>query len=162
MANRITNLRVWDDADGKTWKRSVMDMDYQILMVSQFTLLAKTSKGNKPDFHGACSPEKAKEMYQSLVEKTREVYVTEKRVDKDAGMKLVQDGVFQAMMQVALVNDGPVTLEINTPTKQQPTVNQQKTKKTPKPKAPRNGTEKASLTREITTKIEDVAILKPE
>jgi D-tyrosyl-tRNA(Tyr) deacylase len=57
-------------------------------------------------------------MYLALLYKTRELYIKEKKLDKDEGVKWVQDGVFGAMMQVALVNDGPVTFEINTPTKE--------------------------------------------
>lgn len=72
----------------------------QIRKVSQFTLLARTKKGTKPDFHGAASPDEAGRLYQYLVQKLREAYVADR----------VQDGKFQAMMEVALVNDGPVSL----------------------------------------------------
>lgn len=67
--------------------------------VSQFTLLANTKKGSKPDFHGAMGGEQAKELYQRFVLKIGEGYNPEK----------VKDGVFQAMMEVALINDGPVS-----------------------------------------------------
>jgi D-tyrosyl-tRNA(Tyr) deacylase len=67
--------------------------------VSQFTLLASTKKGSKPDFHGAMGGEQAKELYQRFVQKVQEGYKPER----------VKDGVFQAMMEVALVNDGPVS-----------------------------------------------------
>lgn len=67
--------------------------------VSQFTLLANTKKGSKPDFHGAMGGEQAKELYQRFVSKVGEGYNPEK----------VKDGVFQAMMEVALINDGPVS-----------------------------------------------------
>jgi hypothetical protein len=67
-------------------------------VVSQFTLLASTKKGNKPDFHRSATGEKAKELYSHFFAKVQELY------DKDK----VKDGVFQAMMDVALVNDGPV------------------------------------------------------
>ena len=66
--------------------------------VSQFTLLASTKKGNKPDFHGALGGEEARSLYQCFYRKVQEGYSAEK----------VKDGVFQAMMDVALVNDGPV------------------------------------------------------
>jgi D-tyrosyl-tRNA(Tyr) deacylase len=66
--------------------------------VSQFTLLASTKKGNKPDFHGAAGGEEARYLYQYFFEKVQQGYVPDK----------VQNGVFQAMMEVALVNDGPV------------------------------------------------------
>lgn len=118
LAGRILRLKVWDDEDsGGRWKKSVLDMDYQVLLVSQFTLLARTQKGNKPDFHGACSPQLARAMYTALLETTRELYASEKGFDRAEGMQRVQDGVFGAMMQVALVNDGPVTFEASTPSK---------------------------------------------
>jgi len=65
--------------------------------VSQFTLLAST-KGNKPDFHGAMGSHKAKELYQHFVDKVQEGYQPDR----------VKDGLFQAMMEVSLINDGPV------------------------------------------------------
>lgn len=67
--------------------------------VSQFTLLARTKKGTKPDFHGAASPEHASRLYHFLVDTVKQGYQAER----------VKDGKFQAMMQVALVNDGPVS-----------------------------------------------------
>lgn len=67
--------------------------------VSQFTLLARTKKGTKPDFHGAMNPEEASRLYHYFVQKVKEGYAAER----------VQDGRFQAMMEVALVNDGPVS-----------------------------------------------------
>ena len=69
------------------------------LSVSQFTLLASTKKGSKPDFHGALGGEEARRLYEYFFKKVREGYVGER----------VKDGVFQAMMEVALVNDGPVS-----------------------------------------------------
>lgn len=68
------------------------------ISVSQFTLLASTKKGSKPDFHGAMGSDQAKKLYQHFVSKVEEGYQLGK----------VKDGVFQAMMEVALVNDGPV------------------------------------------------------
>jgi D-aminoacyl-tRNA deacylase len=69
--------------------------------VSQFTLLASTKKGAKPDFHGAANPEEARRLYHYFVQKVRAGYMEER----------VKDGQFQAMMEVALVNDGPVSGE---------------------------------------------------
>lgn len=69
--------------------------------VSQFTLLASTKKGNKPDFHRSAGPDKARELYQAFFSRVRQLYDAER----------VKDGVFQAMMDVALVNDGPVGLD---------------------------------------------------
>lgn len=66
--------------------------------MSQFTLLASTKKGNKPDFHGALGGDEAKRLYQYFYQKVQEGYTVDR----------VKDGVFQAMMEVALVNDGPV------------------------------------------------------
>ncbi|KAG0127450.1 D-Tyr tRNAtyr deacylase-like domain-containing protein [Tuber indicum] len=118
IANKILKLKVWDDEGGGRWKRSVLDLDHQVLLVSQFTLLATTKKGNKPDFHGACPPAVAREIYASLLQKTRELYVEEKKLSPEAGSTKVQDGIFGAMMEVSLVNDGPVTFEISSPMKQ--------------------------------------------
>jgi D-aminoacyl-tRNA deacylase len=70
-------------------------------IVSQFTLLASTKKGSKPDFHGAMAGDEAKRLYQYFFEKVQQGYQADK----------VKNGVFQAMMEVALVNDGPVCLK---------------------------------------------------
>ncbi|KAK3383937.1 D-Tyr tRNAtyr deacylase-like domain-containing protein [Lasiosphaeria ovina] len=108
MAAKVLKMRLWDDDEGGRvclgqWKRSVQDINGEVLCVSQFTLLASTKKGTKPDFHGALGPEEARDLYQYFFSKVQEGY--------DA--KKVKDGVFQAMMEVALVNDGPVrTLHI--------------------------------------------------
>ena len=67
--------------------------------MSQFTLLAATKKGNKPDFHGLARPEIAKDLYEYFVSQVRALH----------GQASVKDGVFQAMMEVSLVNDGPVS-----------------------------------------------------
>lgn len=72
-----------------------------MIVVSQFTLLASTKKGNKPDFHKSASGDKARELYAAFFTKVQEMYEKEK----------VKDGVFQAMMEVTLVNDGPVSVE---------------------------------------------------
>ncbi|KAI9885972.1 MAG: hypothetical protein M1823_002250 [Watsoniomyces obsoletus] len=98
LANKVLKMRLWDGDDGARWKRSVQDIEGEVLCVSQFTLLASTKKGHKPDFHGAMGGSQAKELYDYFVSQVRERYSTEK----------VKDGVFQAMMEVALVNDGPV------------------------------------------------------
>lgn len=103
LAAKVLKMKLWDDDSGDRWKRSVKDIDGEVLCVSQFTLLASTKKGNKPDFHGAASGEAAKRLYQYFFEKVQQGYVADK----------VKNGVFQAMMEVALVNDGPVTLELS-------------------------------------------------
>jgi len=94
-------MRLWDDDNGGKWKRSVQDIDGEILCVSQFTLLASTKKGNKPDFHKSAGAEKGKELYSAFFKRIQELYEKDK----------VKDGVFQALMDVALVNDGPVGVD---------------------------------------------------
>ena len=90
--------------------RPALFQPLSLSIVSQFTLLASTRKGNKPDFHGAAGGEHAKTLYETFVNKVRSEYDTEK----------VKDGVFQAMMDVGLVNEGPVTLELEvSPTKKE-------------------------------------------
>ncbi|KAI0973869.1 D-Tyr tRNAtyr deacylase-like domain-containing protein [Xylaria arbuscula] len=103
LAAKVLKMKLWDDDNGGRWKHNVQEIGGEVLCVSQFTLLASTKKGNKPDFHGAAGGEEAKRLYQYFFEKVRQGYAPEK----------VQNGVFQAMMEVALVNDGPVTLEIS-------------------------------------------------
>ncbi|KAL8939140.1 MAG: hypothetical protein Q9211_002876 [Gyalolechia sp. 1 TL-2023] len=109
MAAKVLKMKMWPDEAGGTWKRSVQDIKGEVLCVSQFTLLASTKKGSKPDFHGAAGGEKARELYDQFVTKVQELYEREK----------VKNGVFQAMMQVKRdnANDyvcGQVTLEIQT------------------------------------------------
>jgi len=104
LATKVLKMRLWDDEAGERWKKNVQDIKGEILCVSQFTLLASTKKGSKPDFHGALNGDQAKELYQLFVSKVQREYQQD----------LVKDGVFQAMMEVALVNDGPVTIEIAT------------------------------------------------
>ncbi|MCJ1298775.1 D-tyrosyl-tRNA(Tyr) deacylase [Hypocenomyce scalaris] len=104
MAAKVLKLKMWPDEAGGTWKQSVQDIKGEVLCVSQFTLLASTKKGSKPDFHGAAGGDQAKELYYHFFSKVQELYEPEK----------VKNGVFQAFMEVGLVNDGPVTLEIET------------------------------------------------
>ncbi|KAH6435645.1 hypothetical protein HBI59_168660 [Parastagonospora nodorum] len=107
MASKILKTKLWDD-DSKDppgrWKYSVQDIGGEVLCVSQFTLLASVKKGNKPDFHQSASGDKARSLYQTFYNKVGELYEPSK----------VKDGVFAAMMDVALVNDGPVTIQIDT------------------------------------------------
>lgn len=104
MASKVLKVKFWDGDDGKKWKQNVQDIDGDVLCVSQFTLLASTKKGNKPDFHKAAPPALGKELYDTFFNQVRKLY----REDR------VKDGVFQAMMDVGLVNDGPVTIEMET------------------------------------------------
>ncbi|KAG8418444.1 D-tyrosyl-tRNA(Tyr) deacylase [Metarhizium acridum] len=98
IANKVIKMKLWDDDKGGRWKKSVMDINGEVLCVSQFTLLARTKKGTKPDFHGAAAPEEAQRLYHYFVDQLKAGYDVER----------VKDGRFQAMMEVALVNDGPV------------------------------------------------------
>ncbi|AEO64513.1 0977e2fa-a60c-49c5-aef1-6d034d64ccc1 [Thermothielavioides terrestris] len=108
LAAKVLKLKLWDDESGGRWKKNVRDINGEVLCVSQFTLLASTKKGSKPDFHGAMGGEEAKRLYQHFFAKVQEGYMADR----------VKNGVFQAMMQVALVNDGPVTLELSAHPKQ--------------------------------------------
>ncbi|KAI0015144.1 D-Tyr tRNAtyr deacylase-like domain-containing protein [Xylariomycetidae sp. FL0641] len=100
LASKVLKMKLWDSEDGGRWKNSVQDINGEVLCVSQFTLLANTKKGNKPDFHGAAGGEEAAALYEYFYKKVQEGYIADK----------VKNGVFQAMMEVALVNDGPVCL----------------------------------------------------
>ena len=98
LASKILKMKLWPDEAGAMWKKSVQDIEGEVLCVSQFTLYASTKKGNKPDFHGAAKGEMAKELYEYFFSRVQAGYEPIR----------VKDGVFQAMMQVSLVNDGPV------------------------------------------------------
>ncbi len=100
LADKLANLRILDDADGRM-NRSVLDEGAEVLLVSQFTLLADTRKGRRPSFMGAEAPERAAELLQRLAQELAE-----------RGVR-VETGQFQAMMDVALVNRGPVTLVLD-------------------------------------------------
>jgi len=97
MARKIGNLRVFEDEGGRM-NRSVVDAHGSVLLVSQFTLLGNTRHGNRPDFTRAAPPAEAQRLYEALALAIRENGIP------------VECGVFQAMMKVSLVNDGPVTV----------------------------------------------------
>ncbi|KAH9484441.1 D-aminoacyl-tRNA deacylase [Psilocybe cubensis] len=105
LSKKILTLRVFSDPSNpqNMWKASVKDIDGDILCVSQFTLMANTSKGNKPDFHRAMATEPSRAMYAKFLESLRTSYKAEK----------IQDGVFGAMMSVSLTNEGPVTITLD-------------------------------------------------
>lgn len=98
LARKCANLRIFADEEG-LMNRSVQDVDGEALVVSQFTLYGNTDKGNRPSFIASASPEKAEALYDQFVAALRE----------HLG-KPVPTGVFGAMMDVHLINDGPVTL----------------------------------------------------
>lgn len=107
MASKILKAKLWDDEDKEPaakWKKGVAEIGGEVLCVSQFTLLASLKKGNKPSFHQSAQALAAKTMYKAFFEKVQELYEPDK----------VKDGIFAAMMDVALVNDGPVTIIIDT------------------------------------------------
>lgn len=97
LADKLVNLRVFPDDQGRM-NRSALDVNASLLLVSQFTLYADCRKGRRPSFDAAASPELARRLYAYVVETIR------------ARGLLTRTGVFQAHMQVELVNDGPVTL----------------------------------------------------
>jgi D-tyrosyl-tRNA(Tyr) deacylase len=97
MADKVANLRIFEDAGGKM-NRSVIDGSRSILVVSQFTLYGDARKGRRPSFADACEPAEANRLYELFCEKSRALGLD------------VQQGRFGAQMKVALVNDGPVTL----------------------------------------------------
>lgn len=101
LARKIAGLRVFEDADGKM-NLALADVGGAVLAVSQFTLYADVRKGRRPSFIAAARPEQAEPLYQQFC-----------RLLSAEGLD-VQQGVFQAEMQVALVNDGPVTIWIDT------------------------------------------------
>lgn len=98
LCRKVTAMRIFDDADG-VMNRSVTDINGQILVVSQFTLMASTRKGNRPSYIRAARPETAIPLYNAFVAQLKQL------MGKD-----IPTGVFGADMQVELVNDGPVTI----------------------------------------------------
>ncbi len=102
LSRKIVNLRIFDDEDG-VMNKCLLDINGELLVVSQFTLHASTKKGNRPSYIKAARPEIAIPLYEKFIKKAAE----------DLG-KPVQTGEFGAMMQVSLCNDGPVTIIIDT------------------------------------------------
>jgi len=101
LVDKIVNLRIFDDADGKM-NLSLADTGGELLVVSQFTLYADTRRGRRPSYIGAAAPDEANRLYQYFVTQARSV------------VSNVATGRFQAMMDVELVNDGPVTIILDT------------------------------------------------
>ena len=106
LSSKIVNLRVFDDKEG-VMNISVLDINGEILLVSQFTLHASTKKGNRPSYIRASKPEIAIPLYEKMI----------RQLEKDMGKK-IETGEFGADMKVELVNDGPVTILIDTKVKE--------------------------------------------
>jgi D-tyrosyl-tRNA(Tyr) deacylase len=102
LSGKIVNLRIFNDEKG-VMNRSVADVNGDLLIVSQFTLHASTRKGNRPSYIHAAKPETAIPLYEKFL----------RQIEKDLG-KPVSSGIFGAMMKVSLLNDGPVTIVIDT------------------------------------------------
>lgn len=97
MIKKILNLRIFP-GDGKPINKNVLDLNLEILLVSQFTLYGDCTEGNRPSFIEAMPPEKAKIFYEFFIEKFKRNYPK------------IKEGIFGADMQVSLINDGPVTI----------------------------------------------------
>jgi D-aminoacyl-tRNA deacylase len=102
ISNKICNLRIFNDADG-VMNLSIKEAGGEILLISQFTLHASTKKGNRPSYIKASKPEVAIPLYEQLIQ----------QLETELGNK-IQTGIFGADMKVKLVNDGPVTIIIDT------------------------------------------------
>lgn len=102
LADKLVHLRIFSDSQGKM-NLSALDTQAGILLISQFTLYGDCRKGRRPGFDAAAPPEQARELYRYFVDKVRR-----------SGL-LTQTGVFQSHMEVELVNDGPVTLLLESP-----------------------------------------------
>jgi D-aminoacyl-tRNA deacylase len=101
LAGKVARLRIFENDDGR-FDHALVDVGGAALVISQFTLIADTRKGNRPSFTGAARPEEAEPLYECFCAALRR-----------EGIQVVQ-GVFGARMEVALVNDGPVTIVLDT------------------------------------------------
>lgn len=101
LAKKIVNMRIFGDDNG-LMNRALTDVDGNILLISQFTLFAQTQKGNRPSFIRAAKPEKAVALYEQMI-----------GVLQNLLNKPIATGIFGADMKIALVNDGPVTITID-------------------------------------------------
>jgi len=106
LVKKITQLRIFSDVDDKM-NLSVKDVNGGFLVISQFTLHASTKKGNRPSYIRAARPEKAIPLYEAFIEELKKISELQ-----------VESGVFGAMMDISLVNEGPVTIFIDTKSKE--------------------------------------------
>ena len=106
LAQKIANMRVFNDENG-LMNKSLADIDGKILLISQFTLFAQTKKGNRPSFIRAAKQDKAIPLYEKMIVE----------LEKHTGKK-TEAGIFGADMKVSLLNDGPVTITIDTKDKE--------------------------------------------
>jgi len=103
LASKVVNLRIFEDLEGKM-NHSLLEQEGEILIVSQFTLYGECEKGRRPSFSSAARPEVSIPLYEQFIDEVKKL-----------GVKKVATGEFGADMQVSLINDGPVTLIIDTP-----------------------------------------------
>jgi len=106
LSNKIVNMRIFEDEQG-VMNKSVLEVDGGILLVSQFTLHASTKKGNRPSYIAAAKPETSIPLYEQMI----------LQLEKDLGAS-IQTGKFGADMKVSLINDGPVTITIDSKNKE--------------------------------------------
>lgn len=106
LSNKIVQLRIFDDTEG-VMNKSIIDVDGELMAISQFTLHAKTKKGNRPSYIKAAKPDVSIPLYESFVQ----------QLEKDL-CKTVVTGEFGAHMDIELINDGPVTILIDTKNKE--------------------------------------------
>jgi len=99
VADKCSNLRIFEDENGKM-NLSIKDVDGEALIISQFTLYGETARGNRPSFIEAARPEEAIPLYEKFI----------KRVKENLGNSKIKTGIFGAMMSIKIINDGPVTV----------------------------------------------------
>lgn len=102
LAEKCSRLRIFSDEEGKM-NRSLLDVQGEALVISNFTLCAEARKGNRPSYNSSANPETAKNLYEYFAD-----------ILVETGVKKVEKGIFGADMEVSLINDGPVTICLNT------------------------------------------------